>query len=211
MDVVALDAPHFRPHMIAEHFWRGWSQYGKPTLVTFNGRGFDLPLMEIAAYRYGISVPEWFDGLGKGYSQPRNRFNVASHLDLQDVLVNFGAVRFNGGLNLAARLLGKPGKMDVQGDMVQDLFDQGKLEQINDYCRCDVLDTYFVFLRYLVLAGQISLDIEQQLVSRTKEWLLERTDECETYGVYVDHWQDWVNPWEAESTSTSLPDPVNSE
>ena len=52
-----------------------------------------------------------------------------------------------GGLNLVANLLGKPGKMDVQGDMVQDMYNAGRLADINDYCRCDVLDTYFVFLR----------------------------------------------------------------
>ena len=45
--------------------------------------------------------------------------------------------------------------MDVQGDMVQDMYDAGRLAEINDYCRCDVLDTYFVFLRTRVLLGQL--------------------------------------------------------
>ena len=206
LDLVALDAPKFRPHMIAEHFWRGWSQYERPTIVTFNGRGFDLPLLELAAFRFGIAVPEWFDGLGKGYQQPRNRFNTSSHLDLQDVLINFGAARFNGGLNLAARLLGKPGKMDVQGDMVQTLYDEGKLDQINDYCRCDVLDTYFVFLRYLVLSGQISLEIERALVDHTKRWLEEQADDCDAYRAYLEHWRDWENPWSDEPPETGTPE-----
>ena len=77
-----------------------------------------------------------------------------AHLDLQELLTNFGSTRFNGGLNLAANLLGKPGKMDVQGHMVQDMYEAGKLAEINDYCRCDVLDTYFVFLRSRVLVGR---------------------------------------------------------
>ena len=89
----------------------------------------------------------WFDVQAKGYQQRRNRYNTEAHLDLHDLLTNFGATRFNGGLNLAANLLGKPGKMDVQGYMVQDLYNDGQLAEINDYCRCDVLDTYFVFLR----------------------------------------------------------------
>ena len=199
MDIVALDAPQYRPHMITEHFWRGWKRYEKPTLVTFNGRGFDLPLLEIAAFRYGISVPEWFDPSSKSYSQPRNRFNSSAHLDLQDLLINYGAVRFNGGLNLAARLLGKPGKMDVQGDMVQELFDEGKLEEVNDYCRCDVLDTYFVFLRYLVLTGQLTLTQEQAIVGQTQSWLRDQADECDIYREYLDHWREWVNPWEDAS------------
>ena len=66
-------------------------------------------------FAYGISVPGWFDVQSKGYQQRRNRYNTESHLDLHDLLTNFGATRFNGGLNLAANLLGKPGKMDVQG------------------------------------------------------------------------------------------------
>ena len=148
IDLVVLDEPEFRSHIIAEHFWRGWDRYGRPTLVSFNGRTFDLPLMELAAFHYGLSVPGWFDQSARSWEQPRNRYNTQAHLDLHDLLVNFGATRFTGGLNLAANLLGKPGKMTVQGDMVQDLCDQGRLAEINDYCRCDVLDTYFVFLRF---------------------------------------------------------------
>ena len=97
--------------------------------------------MELAAFRYGISIPAWFDLNARTYDQPRNRYNLRSHFDLQDILTNFSATRFNGGLNLAANVLGKPGKIDVEGDMVQDLYNEGQLAEINDYCRCDVLDT----------------------------------------------------------------------
>ncbi len=153
LDVVVLDEPEFRPHVITEKFWRGWEAYRRPTLVSFNGRGFDIPLLELAAFRFGLSVPGWFNTAGKSFEQPRSRYNVQAHLDLCELLTNFGSTRFNGGLNLAANLLGKPGKMDVQGDMVQDMYDAGRLAEINDYCRCDVLDTYFVFLRTRVLVG----------------------------------------------------------
>ena len=122
IDLVVLDEPQFRPHVITEHFWRGWDKYRRPTLVSFNGRTFDLPLLELAAFRYGLSVPGWFNVAAKSFEQPRNRFNLDAHIDLQELLTNFGSTRFTGGLNLAANLLGKPGKMDVQGHMVQDLF-----------------------------------------------------------------------------------------
>lgn len=175
VDVVALDEPKFRSHIMTEYFWRGWERYGRPTLVSFNGRGFDIPLLELAAYRYGISVPTWFDNGGRAWAQPRNRYNTASHLDLQDALINFGATRFSGGLNLAAQLLGKPGKIEVRGDMVQELYEDDQLDEINQYCRCDVLDTYFVFLRYLVLVGALTRDDEEQRVADCKAWLLERS------------------------------------
>jgi predicted PolB exonuclease-like 3'-5' exonuclease len=194
-DLVVLDEPEFRPHVITENFWRGWERYRRPTLVSFNGRSFDLPLLELAAFRYGLSVPGWFHGAGKTFEQPRNRFNVQSHVDLCELLTNFGATRFTGGLNLAANLLGKPGKMEVEGHMVQDLYDAGRLSEINDYCRCDVLDTYFVFLRTRVLAGQLSLDAEQGIVAETKQWLIGNSDEIKAYQLYLDRWGDWPNPW----------------
>lgn len=196
LDLVALDEPQCRPHIMTQLFWSGWEAYKRPTWVTFNGRSFDLPLMELAAFRYGISVPQWFEGQGKGYQQRRHRYNVESHWDLYDVLTNFGATRFHGGLNLAAHLLGKPGKLQVQGCMVQDLFQAGRLAEIGEYCRCDVLDTYFVFLRTAVLTGQLSLAREQSLIAATRAWLAERRDQCAAYAMYLDHWGDWVNPWE---------------
>ena len=209
MDLVVLDEPIFRSHVITEHFWRGWDRYGRPTLVTFNGRSFDVPLLELAAFRYGIGVPGWFDDRARNWEQPRNRYNTQSHFDLHDLLVNFGATRFNGGLNLAANLLGKPGKMDVQGDMVQDLFDEGKLPEINDYCRCDVLDTYFVFLRALVLTGKLSLSTEQQRIAETKQWLEKRAEDSPAYQAYLQRWGDWVNPWVEDADESSQTGELN--
>ena len=204
IDLVVLDEPKFRPHVITEHFWRGWEKYGQPTLVSFNGRSFDIPLLELAAFRFGLNVSGWFNSRAKNYDQPRNRFNTQSHFDLCEMLTNFGSTRFTGGLNLAANLLGKPGKMDVQGDMVQDMYDAGRLAEINDYCRCDVFDTYFVFLRTRVLAGELTLDAEQEIIARTKQWLEDRADESEAYRAYLEHWGDWANPWADDANDESL-------
>ena len=196
LDVVALDQPEFRPHKIAEDFWRGWEAYRRPTLVSFNGRSFDIPLMELAAFRYGISVGGWMAMTGPNYQQPRYRYNTSSHLDLYEVLTNFGSSRMTGGLNLAASMLGKPGKMDTQGYMVQDMYDQGQLAEINDYCRCDVLDTYFVFIRTAVVMGSLTLSQEQELVAAAKAWLEQRADGSAAYRQYLERWGDWSNPWD---------------
>jgi len=195
LDLVVLDEPQYRPHIITERFWRGWEAYRRPTLVSFNGRSFDLPLLELAAYRYGLSLPTWFNFGAKSFEQNRNRFNTDAHIDLQELLSNFGCTRFTGGLNLAANLLGKPGKMEVQGHMVQDLFNAGKVAEINDYCRCDVLDTYFVFLRTRVLCGEITLDREQELVADVKIWLESKAEQSPAYRIYLEHWGQWINPW----------------
>ncbi len=195
MDLVALDEPDFRPHVITENFWRGWEAYKQPTFVTFNGRTFDIPLMELAAFRYGLNLSRWFAFSGKSFEQPRNRYNTESHLDLQEVLTNFGAVRFNGGLNLSANLIGKPGKIDVQGHMVQDLYNEGRLAEINDYCRCDVLDTYFVFLRSSIMLGRLTLEREQEIIDETKQFLESRAGSSPGIQQYLTHWGDWENPW----------------
>ncbi len=194
LDLAALDEPNYRPHVITRRFWQGWDHYGHPVLVTFNGRGYDLPVLELAAYRYGYSVPDWFRLSGPSYEQPRNRYNVRSHLDLMDLFSNFGASRVSGGLNLLATLIGKPGKTEIDGSQVQDLYDAGGVEAINDYCRCDVLDTYFVFLRSRVLLGKLSLEDEQQIVAQTRAWIEAQASERQVFAHYLEHWGDWSPP-----------------
>ncbi len=193
-DVVVLDSPRFRPHVIARHFWQGWNAYGRPTLVSFNGRGYDIPVLELAAYRYGYAVPAWFNVEARTYEQSRNRYNATAHLDLLDLLSNFGASRISGGLNLLANLIGKPGKTGVDGSQVQGLYEAGEVVAINDYCRCDVLDTYFVFLRTRVLLGKLTIEDEHRLVAETRTWLEEQTNLVPVYKDYLSHWGDWQPP-----------------
>ena len=188
VEIVSLDEPEHRPEQITKAFWLGWEKYSHPTWVTFNGRSFDIPLMELSAYRYGISVPAWFNLYDRTYSQNRNRYNLEAHLDLHEVLTNFGSTWFRGGLNLAASILKKPGKIDVQGDMVLDLHAQGKFHEISEYCRCDCLDTYFVFLRLHVLMGKLTLEQEQELTKSTREMLERESDKHLGYRTYLEAW-----------------------
>src|SRR5262249_26885612 len=159
------------PPRIVEEFWRGITHYkkksnGRARLVTFNGRGFDLPLLEMAAFRYGCCAGEYF-------RTGRKRFN--GDLDLLDWLTNFGALRPMGmKLDVFAKILGKPGKRETSGDRVYSMHLAGQIQAINDYCMFDTLDTYFVFLRTRVLEGQITLEQEQSLVARAKAWIGEK-------------------------------------
>ncbi len=189
--ITCLDAPQFRPRAIVEQFWGGAATYLKKyrsriRLVTFNGRGFDLPLLEINAFRYGVTAKEHF-------GSSRRRFD-GWHIDLMDWMTNFGASRMVGGLNLLSKLLGKPGKMGVQGDMVYQLFREGKLQEINDYCVFDTLDTYFVFLRTRVLVGELTLEGEQAALERAKTWLEAKAGEMPALNEYLANWGVW-EPW----------------
>jgi predicted PolB exonuclease-like 3'-5' exonuclease len=111
-----------------------------------------------------------------------------------DLFSNFGASRVTGGLNLLANLIGKPGKTGVEGSQVQDMYARGEIREINDYCRSDVLDTYFVFLRSRVLLGMLTLDQEHELVESVKTMLEEQASESAAYRNYLDHWGDWQRP-----------------
>ncbi|MFH5806709.1 ribonuclease H-like domain-containing protein [Alienimonas sp. DA493] len=189
----SLDAPRFDPSAMVKQFWEGWKYYRRPTLVSFNGRGYDLPVLELSAYRDGLSLPEWFLDSGPSYKQPRNRYNGEAHLDLMEALSNYGAARLSGGLNLLANLLGKPGKSGMDGSQVQEYHDAGGDDEINRYCRCDVLDTYFVFLRTRVLTGRLTLEEEHDRVAAAKTWLEEHIDDP-ACAYYLDHWGDWQPP-----------------
>ena len=175
-----LDAPHFRPREIVKKFWLGLSCY-KAKLVTFNGRGFDLPLLELAAFRYGIPARDYCQNA-------RNRFN--GPIDLMDWLTNFGAYRLTGGLDLLAKLVGKPGKMGVSGDRVLDLIRERRTQEVNDYCLCDTLDTYFVFLRTRVFTGDIAPEQEEELVAKARALLETKVAEYPVLRAYLDGWHD---------------------
>ncbi len=182
LQLTCLDVPHFRPEEIVRQFWRGVDHYNRARLVTFNGRGFDLPLLELAAFDRGLPARAYFSG-------SRNRFQ-GNHLDLLDFLSNFGAYRMNGGLNLLAKRLGQPGKMEVSGDQVYEMWRAGRLQEINDYCMLDVLDTYFVFLRTRVLVGDLAREDERRLVRQGRDWVAARAETTPALRQYLANWPD---------------------
>jgi len=119
----------------------------EPTLVTWNGRGFDLPVLMLRSLRHGVSAP-WY------YKKPgyRYRYSTAAHVDLCDILADHGATRMTS-LHGAARLIGLPGKDGVDGSQVEALYRTGQIEALRGYCLSDVAQTAFLFLRYRLLAG----------------------------------------------------------
>lgn len=193
-----LDRGEYRPHKIAEQFWGLWNKY-KPTVVTFNGKGFDVPLLELCAFRYGIAAPAWFNFRGPLNTQPRYKFNLDKHFDLMDFMGNFGSMTMVGGLHLCATLLAKPGKMDTKGSMVWDLWQQNEKVRIDDYCLCDVMDTYFAFLRSQVLLGNLSLENEHDLVIGTRSRLFEESKNYTGLVEYLEKFALWEKPTDEHS------------
>lgn len=190
LDIISLDKPAYRPQEIVRLFWHGVENlYNHSSLVTFNGRGFDIPLLELMAFRYGYQVKRHFKDKWAG----RNRYST-KHIDLQDYLSNYNAIRMNGGLNLLAKVLGKPGKMSTKGDQVYEIFLQGNIQDINNYCIHDVLDTYFIFLRTRVLQGDITIEKEQDIVEKAKFFVYNNMERIPAFQEYFDNWGGW-EPW----------------
>ncbi len=129
---------------LVREFWRRAENFAG-CLVTFNGRGFDLPVLELHALRHGISVPAHF----------RHRGSGEHHLDLQDFLTNRGEFRIRGGLDLLLKSIGMVGKTDIDGSQVQELYESGRLDEIHRYCRSDVIQTYFLFIRVELMRGRL--------------------------------------------------------
>jgi len=124
----------------------------KPHLVTWNGRDFDLPVLALRALRHGLPFGWYYRGAGYRY-----RYSEEGHLDLCDVLSDHGAARMTS-LDGAARVIGLPGKGDVDVSQVEGLFLAGQIEALRHYCLSDVAQTAFLFLRYRLVAGDIDRD-----------------------------------------------------
>ena len=124
-----------------------WLDAKRPTVVTWNGRGFDMPVITSRALRHGISMPWWLTDRNTRY-----RYSTEGHFDLMDFLADFGATK-NARLDVYAKLVGFPGKVGVDGSQVAPLVHAGKLDEVNAYCLCDVAQTAAIFLRVELLRG----------------------------------------------------------
>lgn len=160
--VESLAEGDYSEEKLVREFWERVERF-RGCLVTFNGRQFDLPVLELQALRHGCTVPSYF-----GEDSPyRRRYQLGKHLDLYEFLTNFGAYRIRGGFDLLLRMVGLPGKGDVDGSRVQELWDAGRLAEIHAYCRRDVIQTYYLFLRVELLRGRITAERYRQLHEQT--------------------------------------------
>lgn len=169
LNITALgvyDAPRFRTKEATAAFWD--DAHEASSLVSFNGRSFDLPVLELQAYTDGLELGWWFKRQGlPTYQQRRNRSFDGAY-DLYDIYANFGAHHMVGGLDAMAKRAGCPGKMGTSGDQVWEMHLAGKLAEIADYCQCDVLDTYWVLVRHELQLGRITAARERELRSQFK-------------------------------------------
>lgn len=154
LKVWSLGSEETNEKELIERFFLGIEKY-TPTLVSWNGCGFDLPVLHYRSLLHSISAPTYWE-IGESHQHFRwnnylNRFHYR-HLDLMDVLAAYQSKAF-APLDELASLLGFPGKMGMSGAMVWEEFEKGNLKKIRNYCETDVLNTYCVYLRFELLRG----------------------------------------------------------
>lgn len=156
---------------IIRRFYDGIERYA-PTLVSWNGGGFDLPVLHYRALKHGIQAPRyWETGDNERdfrYNNYLSRFHWR-HIDLMDVLSGF-QMRGRASLDQMAVLLGFPGKLGMSGDNVWPCWLDGGIDAIRNYCETDVLNTHLVYLRFEFMRGNLDetgLQRELDLVRST--------------------------------------------
>jgi predicted PolB exonuclease-like 3'-5' exonuclease len=131
--------------------WNDFVRKEQPTVVSFCGRTFEVPVMGLRAIRHGISQG-WAD------EEYRKRYN-SHHIDLFDVLTEYGAVQRTGySLGTLSTILGLPDKGEVNGASVAGMYQRGEIAKIEAYCASDAARTAFLLLRYRLMRGWMSVD-----------------------------------------------------
>lgn len=170
----------------------------EPTLVSWNGRGFDIPVLQHRALFRGVEASTYWDAGHFNSSMKYNNYLSRyhhRHLDLMDQLAAMQG-RANASLDGVAQLCGLPGKLGMDGSQVWPAFCRGETASIAAYCETDVVNTYLVYLRFQHMRGLMSqqrLDEEEALLRRTLEGLVD-SPASPMAGA---HWKSYLDVWES--------------
>ncbi|MGU9951059.1 MAG: 3'-5' exonuclease [Gammaproteobacteria bacterium WSBS_2016_MAG_OTU1] len=165
--IFSLSVPEYeKEEAIITMFFKIMEKY-TPKLVSWNGSGFDLPVLNIRALKYGISARRFWQADGSDSSGDNFRWNNyisryhERHIDVMDVLAMYQPGSWTG-LSDAAQLCGLPGKIGIGGSNVWTAWQEGQHEAVRRYCEVDALLTYLLFVRFQHLRGLLSGSIEEE-------------------------------------------------
>ena len=189
----SLSADKFSEKDILTKFFRAFNDIEKlPQLISWNGSGFDIPVMIYRAMQYDLSAP-WLFEEGDRIRNMRfdnyvNRYHTR-HLDLMDRFSQYGASR-REAMDVVASLYALPGKTDVDGSMVGDLVHNNDWQTLSVYCESDVMNTWLIYLRWLRLTGQLSSPAFMEWQQQSRDYLasLTQTDGQKRHQAFIDQW-----------------------
>ncbi|MDP1636445.1 MAG: 3'-5' exonuclease [Gallionellaceae bacterium] len=185
--VWSLSEPNIGEGEIIQRFYEGIEKF-TPQIVSWNGGGFDLPVLHYRGLIHGVAAPRYWD---MGEDDREFKWNnyisryQSRHLDLMDLLALYQP-RANAPLDDMAKLMGLPGKLGMDGSKVWDAFQNGEIDGIRNYCETDVANTYLVYLRFQLMRGVLTREAYQSecdLVRAT----LGKSD--------APHWQEFLALW----------------
>lgn len=163
LKIWSLGDPAADEHELIQRFFDGVERFS-PILVSWNGCGFDLPVLHYRALLHGVASRRYWDTGDEDQSfrwnNYLNRYH-ARHTDLMDVLSGYQG-RANAPLDELAIMLGLPGKIGIGGAHVWDAYQQGRIDDIRHYCEIDVLNTYLIYLRYQLIRDELTSDQYRQ-------------------------------------------------
>jgi predicted PolB exonuclease-like 3'-5' exonuclease len=172
---------------LIQDFFRTVERY-TPTLVSWNGGGFDLPVLHYRGMVHGVQAGRYWD---LGEDDRDFRFNNyigryhTRHTDLMDVLAMYQP-RAGAPLDAFARLCGFPGKLGMDGSQVWDAYQAGRLAEIRNYCETDVMNTWLVYCRFQLMRCCLSQAEYEAEIALAKSTLAALPDA---------HWKEYLAAW----------------
>ncbi|MCC7487352.1 MAG: 3'-5' exonuclease [Burkholderiales bacterium] len=173
--------------ILIQRFFDGVAKY-TPQLVSWNGGGFDLPVLHYRGLAHGVKAGRYWD---MGEEDREFRFNNyisryhQRHLDLMDLLALYQP-RANAPLDELAQLLGLPGKLGMAGAKVWEAFLAGKLAAIRRYCEADVVNTYLVYLRFQRMREALTAEEHHRECELVRATLAKSAEP---------HWKEFLGRW----------------
>jgi predicted PolB exonuclease-like 3'-5' exonuclease len=189
--VWSLAEPQASEGEIVQRFYDGIEKL-TPQIVSWNGGGFDLPVLHYRGLIHGVIAPRYWD-MGEGdYKDSRDfkwnnyisRYH-SRHLDLMDLLALYQG-RGNAPLDELAKLMGLPGKLGMDGSAVWGAYQAGRVGEIRDYCETDVVNTFLVYLRFQLMRGVLTRKAYENEMSMVRNSL---------EALKQPHWQEFLAAW----------------
>ena len=172
---------------LVQRFFDGIEKFS-PQLVSWNGGGFDLPVLHYRGLLHGVQAPRYWDQGDEDrdfrYNNYISRYH-ARHLDLMDLLALYQG-RAAAPLDQIAQLLGFPGKLGMDGSKVWEAYQSGAIAEIRQYCETDVANTYLVFLRFQLMRGHLTMESYETEIEVLRTVLQKSPGE---------HWREFLARW----------------
>ena len=189
--VRSLGTPDDAEPRLVHDFFRTIDKY-TPQLVSWNGGGFDLPVLHYRAMICGVTASRYWetgdDDRDFKWNNYLSRYHTR-HLDLMDLLALYTG-RANAPLDDLAKLCGFPGKLGVDGSQVWNLYQEGRLREIRDYCETDVVNTYLVYCRFQLMRGVLTRAMYEAEVELVRSAL---------QALDGQHWNEYLAAWPASA------------